>query len=66
MIPAFIITGSSSMPATSPGCSANTRSTASRSLKGTIEVSAMIPAGMPLLAAALAGRSTGPSSLGAG
>jgi hypothetical protein len=62
MMPAFIITGSSSIPAIWPGWSANTFSVTSRSLKGTTEVSPTISAGIPLEATALAGLWTGPSS----
>src|SRR5438132_1609726 len=50
MMPAFIMTGSTIMPAIWPSCSAKMRSATSRSLKGTMRVRSVIAFGMPVLA----------------
>ncbi len=66
MIPAFIMIGSMSIPATWPGCSSSRRSTLARSLKVATRVSFMIASGMPELDGAWAGRSAGPASSASG
>ena len=66
MMPAFIMIGSMIIPAISPGCSSKARATASRSLNGTMIVSAMMASGTPELAGTFVGRLAGPTSPASG
>ena len=66
MMPAFIMIGSTIMPATWPGFSSSTRFTATRSLKPTIRVRSVIAFGMPVLDGHRLGRSAGPMSSASG
>ena len=65
-MPAFIMIGSRIIPAIWPWCSASTRSTAPRSLNGTMTIRSMIACGMPVLPGTLYGASAGPTSSGSG
>ena len=66
MIPAFIMTGSTIMPATWSLCSSRSLATLPRSLKVATSVRPVIAAGMPLLLGTCAGLSAGPASSGSG
>ncbi len=62
----FIIAGSISIPAISPGFSASTRATASRSPNGTITVSAVSASGIAGPVGTVFGRDSGPASSSVG
>ena len=66
MMPAFIMIGSTIIPATWPGWASRMRSTAARSLKPTTRVRSMMAVGMPVLPGTPVGRSAGPISSGSG
>ena len=67
MMPAFIMIGSTIIPATSPGCRRSAASTAARSLNGTTVTRPVTASGMPLLLTTPTGASSGPiSSSGSG
>ena len=59
-MPAFIIAGSTIMPATRPWYRCSVRSSASRSLNGTTRVSATTSSGMPIVCGTDTGSSYGP------
>ncbi len=66
MIPAFIMTGSTIMPATWPGCSSRRPLTLPRSLNWATRVSLVIASGMPDEDGTECGRPRGPASAGFG
>ena len=65
-MPAFIMTGSTIMPATWPRCASRSLATLARSLNWAISVRLVIASGMPDEDGTLSGRSLGPASASSG
>ena len=66
MMPAFIMIGSTIMPAIWPACSSSSRGNAGRSLKPTTSVRSVIAVGIPVLAGTWCGRAGSPTSSASG
>ena len=65
-MPAFIMIGSTIMPATSPWCSSSSLATLARSLNWATSVRSVMARGMPADEGTLAGWSLGPASASSG